>query len=471
MISNSTHIITVSFLAFLILIVLVGISSSRKAKKSTEDYLLASRDVHPLTTAISAISSLLSGFMFIGFIGFVYVQGLSAIIYPICWVTGDLTSWFFIHKPLRDKSQAENTQTIPSFIGTFNNLKNKKTIKTAAVITLIFLSAYAAVQFKVGGKALSTFMHWDESTGIILAAIITSLYCFSGGIRASLWTDVIQSVFMILSMTTLLVIGINTCGGFTGVFEKLNAIDPALTRIFPENFNYVFFVYFFSVMVNGFGVIGQPHVMVRPMLIKDSKKLWLSRNVYIIWYFVFSMLTIGVGLISRILMPELLTSDPESALPQLAINLLPSILVGFVLAGIFSAALSTADSQIISCTACITQDLFTKFKNSYLISKISTIFITIFAVLIALASQKTVFEMVEIAWSALATSIGVLLLLKCIGKKVGDLTGAIMMISGIITILSWKYYFQLEHTIHETLVGCIVALSVYKLSRFKQAKQ
>ena len=55
--------------------------------------------------------------------------------------------------------------------------------------------------------------------------------------------------------------------------------------------------------------------------------------------------------------------DPELTLVICQANkLLPEFLVGVVLAGIFAAAMSTADSQILSCTASITNDIFTDKK-------------------------------------------------------------------------------------------------------------
>lgn len=452
-----------SFLLFLIIILLVGLSSFFKKKNNNEDYLLASRSVHPIIVAISGVSSLLSGFMFIGFIGFVYVKGVSAFIYPICWTLGDLTSWFFIHKKLRDKSLEEGSNTINQFIGTSKGVKNYAIIKLSAIITIIFLSAYAAVQLKVGGKALQTFLNFDPNLGIVIAAVITISYCFVGGIRASLWTDVIQSFFMIISMIALLIIGVCKCGGVQSLINQLYSIDPSLISFFPGGFSLATAVYFFSVIVNGFGVIGQPHVMIRPMIIEDSKNLKLARNIYIFWYLLFSFIAVGVGLVARVLLPELSAGDPESAFPILVMKLMPDFFIGLMLAGVFSAALSTADSQIIACNSSITNDIFPKFKNSYVFSKITTIIISVAAVLFAIISKKTVFEMVEMAWSALAVSIGTLLLLKCLDEEVKNIVGCLMMMVSIITVFYWKYFSGADHIIHKTLIGGLVALFIYLL--------
>jgi sodium/proline symporter len=74
--------IAVAFIGFLVLIVFVGIYSSSYKQSTTADYLLASRDVNPWLTALSAMSTGQSGALFLGQVGFAYKIGVSAI-----WLT------------------------------------------------------------------------------------------------------------------------------------------------------------------------------------------------------------------------------------------------------------------------------------------------------------------------------------------------------------------------------------------------
>ena len=68
-----------SFLLFMTFFAAVGLSSMRVKKDTTDDYLVAGRGMHPGLAALSAVSTWNSGYMFIGFIGFVYLYGYSAI--------------------------------------------------------------------------------------------------------------------------------------------------------------------------------------------------------------------------------------------------------------------------------------------------------------------------------------------------------------------------------------------------------
>jgi len=70
--------VVASFLFFLALFVAIGAYSATRAKKTADDYLLASRSVGPWMTAFSAVATNNSGFMFIGLIGMTYLEGISA---------------------------------------------------------------------------------------------------------------------------------------------------------------------------------------------------------------------------------------------------------------------------------------------------------------------------------------------------------------------------------------------------------
>ena len=68
-----------SFLLFMTFFAGVGLASMRVKKDTTDDYLVAGRGMHPALAALSAVSTWNSGYMFIGFIGFIFISGYSAI--------------------------------------------------------------------------------------------------------------------------------------------------------------------------------------------------------------------------------------------------------------------------------------------------------------------------------------------------------------------------------------------------------
>ena len=335
--------IAITFIGFMLLFTAVGIYSATQKQNDTTDYLLAGRSVNPWFTALSAMSTGQSGLLFIGQVGFAYKAGISSIWLIIGWALGDYIAWWLFFKKLREISEQTEAETVSGFLGQNTNGVRAITI-ISALITIAFLGAYAAAQLVAGSKALQAVFSWDLWIGIIIGTIIVVIYCFSVGIRASIWTDTIQAIIMIGSLLLLLVISLIKCGGFNGLWTQLGQIDPALVNLSPASLPLGFIPYFIAWLVAGFGVVGQPHIMVRAMAIANAENVAKARDIKVIAGLTTSFASLGIGLTGRVLLPELLNSgDPELALPLMALNLLPAALVGVMLAGVFSATMSTAD--------------------------------------------------------------------------------------------------------------------------------
>lgn len=460
--------IILSFIVFLVAMTLIGVAASKKSLKTSADYILANRSIGPMPTALSAVSTCHSGFMFIGLIGFTYQFGISAIWLVLTWLLGDYVAWLFIHPRLRQRSQDLNSSTIAGFISC--GYKSRWVKKIAGIFIFIFLTVYAAAQLSAGSKALTVMLSWPDTFGIIVGAIIVTIYSFSGGVRASIWTDVAQSVLMLLSMTGLIIVCLVKLGGISGMWGQLLRIDPNLVSWIPSDLAFGFPLYIIAWVAFGLGVVGQPHIMARPMAISNVNQMKTARRYYFLWYLVFAFSALGVGLSARILLPGLVGVNAELALPLLSQSLLPDILVGGILAGLFSATISTADSQVISCSSAITQDIYPKLKNSFMASKLFTLLTMFIAVIIALFGSKSVFVLVILGWSGCAVVLGPLIFLKCFKIDVSEKTALAMMLGGLVTIVMWSQVWQFSDSINETLPGLLVAMSIFGISKLLGAR-
>ena len=460
-----------SFCLFLFLFTLIGSLSVLKKKNTSLDYLLANQEVKPWLAAISAIATSNSGYMFIGQIGFTYVYGLQSVWLMFGLIFGDFISSLFVHKNLRKKSQELKVVSFANLVSQWHGKNYKYVQLFGGLIILIFLSTYAAAQLNAGSKSMHVIFGLDYRLGAIIGGVIVLLYCFSGGIRASIWTDAAQSFVMIVAMFLMVFFGIKEVGGVSIFIDELHKISPDYMKWFPStNFSefllapYMFIIgWFFS----GVGVIGQPHVMVRFMTIDSTKNIPKTRIYYYTWYTLFYLFSILAAFVARLLIPETNNLDPELALPTLAQSLLPEFFVGVILAGIFAATMSTADSQILACTASITNDLSLNKNNNYLINKLATLIITVFVVTIAINDNKNVFNLVLMSWSTLACCFSPLLIINSLKQKVSEISSLTMMIIPLITLIVWRHY-ELNTYIYEVAPGIIsgiLTFFVFKLLR------
>ncbi|MBE9045748.1 sodium/proline symporter [Pleurocapsales cyanobacterium LEGE 10410] len=427
--------IALSFIFFLILFTVVGVYAATQKQDTTTDYLLAGRKVNPWAIALSALSTGQSGFLFTGQAGYAYTQGLSAIWLAIGWAIGDWLAWTLVFKKLRLTSEASDAETVPAFLA--QKQPGYRWIAViSALITIFFLGTYAAAQLLAGSKALNSLFGWNYAWGIIIGAIIVVLYCFSGGIRASIWTDSVQTIVMIGALLMLLVVTISASGGVDDIYTNLSQIDANLVRLFPLDLPWGFLPFFIGWLVAGFGAVGQPHIVVRAMAIDSADNMNKARDIRTICGIITAFTAIFIGLAARVLLPDL--NDPELALLDLSQSLLPGILVGVILAGLFAATISTADSQILSCSAALTQDLFPGLAKSYRYAKIGTLVVTAIVLVIALANNDSVFDLIVFAWSILASGLGVLLILRSLEKPVSTPVAIAMMLVGIAVSMFWK---------------------------------
>ena len=460
--------IILSFGCFLLLFVIIGLLSTLKSRNTSADYLLAGHSVPPWLVSLSAVATNNSGYMFVGMIGYTYTVGISSIWLMTGWIFGDFIASLFIHKHLRIQTQKEN---VLSFAGTLSKWHGENYTKLrfiGGIITILFLGTYAAAQLNAGSKALHVLFGLDYSAGAIIGAVMVLLYCFAGGIRASIWTDAAQSFVMIIAMAVLVFISVSQLGGIDNFVGKLSNISSGYMSVVPPDIPFGAGVgtslFIIGWMFAGFGVVGQPHIMVRFMAMDNPDNMNRVRFYYYSWYTIFFALTICAGLAARVILPEVSQFDAELALPNLALELLPEILVGLVLAGIFAATMSTADSQLLSCSAAITRDLTSGKKQPYIITKLATVFVTLVALSIALLGSESVFALVLVAWSVLSCAFAPLMTIYALGKQPSEQTAIAMMLTGVATVFIWRHLGFNEH-FYEVAPGIIAGFVPYIISK------
>lgn len=451
-----------SFLFFLFVFLGVGMASALRARKSRNDYYLASGEVSPWLAALSAVATNNSGYMFIGVIGFTYAAGFAAVWLMVGWIIGDFCASLFIHASLREATGRTKEASFASVLARWNGEGFAVWRRIAAVIMIVFLGSYAAAQIAAGGKALHGVLDWNPDVGAWVVAGMVLAYSVAGGIRASIWTDAAQSFVMLAAMSVLFFVALAGRGGVSGAITEWREI-PGYLDLFPPHLlipgvgGVVLFVA--GWLFAGFSVIGQPHIMVRFMALDSPKRMVEARVWYYSYFTIFYLLATGVGLLARLYLPHLGSLDPELALPTMARELLPPPLVGMILAGIFAATMSTADSLVLSCSAAVTHDLGPdRLENPWAL-KAATAGVTVLALVIALNGNSSVFSLVILSWSTLACAFGPLLTIYALNRRISEWPAIFAMAVGVGVALAWRH-FGLQNEVYEGMPGIIAGLAV-----------
>ena len=418
----------------------VGIASMWVKQDTTDDYLVAGRGMHPALAALSAVSTWNSGYMFIGFIGFIFLQGYSAIWIALVSTIGQLVAWIWLYKYIQKEGSDRNLRSLSSLVSSKTGAQEAK---IAAILSVFFLAIYAAAQLTAGGVALNSMLEWPETTGILIGFVLVVAYCYAGGIRASIWTDAAQSSVMIVGSTILCVVAMGEVGGLSGLHNELVSIDSSMVNIYPSGLKFGATLWIAAFFLGGLGVAGQPQVVSRVMTLKDDS----DRKQAMVWFFVwqtpFIALMFIIGLACRAIFDGTLSADEaESGLPMLAQSLNP-ILGGVILASIFAATMSTADSQVLACTAAITDDIKPEWKQNHGRTKQVTLVVAALATGISLIGQQfpgfgdSVFALVVFAVHGLGGIFVPLILIRMAGYEPDSQHTISMMIAALLGVLIW----------------------------------
>lgn len=454
-----------SFIFFLLLFTLIGIASAFQSQGTKEDYYLASGTVKPWLVGLSAVATNNSGYMFIGVIGYTYVTGLASIWLMLGWIAGDFLASLYIHARLRRATEESAEVSYAGVLSHWQGGDGMLLQRVIGLLSLVFLLTYASAQLVAGSKALHVLFDWPLWSGAVMGAVLVAAYCFSGGIRASIWTDAAQSVVMILAMFVMLWVATQSLGGIDATLSQMHQVDGFMDwyprdLALPGIAGGVLFAV--SWLFAGLSVIGQPHIMVRFMTLNDTGNMRRAKLWYYMWFILFYSCATGVGMLSRVYLSDTGSFDAELALPTMALELLPPVLVGLVLAGIFAATMSTADSLILSCSSAITHDLLPHKVEKPLLLKLATIGITAAALGLALMNNQSVFNMVIMAWSGLASAFAPLLIVLALGARPGERLSIVAVFVGFVTALLWRMA-DLSSSVYEGLPGIFAGLLVFTL--------
>ncbi len=454
-------ILILSFLLFMGFFAAVGLSSIRVKENTTDDYLVAGRGMHPGLAALSAVSTWNSGYMFIGFIGFTYTIGYSVIWIGLASTIGQIVAWIWLYKFIQEQANERGVRSLSSLV---SRISGAPEAKLAAALSVLFLSVYAAAQLTSGGKALFAMMGWSELIGILIGFVLVVAYCYAGGIRASIWTDAAQSCVMIVGSVLLCWVAMGEVGGFNGLHDGLDSQNENLTDMFPPDLKLGVTLWVFAFFLGGLGVAGQPQVVSRVMTLGTDR----DRKQAMIWFFVwqtpFILLMLIIGLASRVTFTSS-DFDPELGLPMMAMETLGPFWVGLILASIFAATMSTADSQVLACTAAITDDIIPKWSQNHAMTKVVTLLVALLATTISIAGQyipggDSVFALVVLAVYGLGGIFIPMLTIRWMGYEPDTFHSIVMMVSALVAVIVWRLV-GLNNDIFESVPGMGAAFTAH----------
>ncbi|XP_065364979.1 sodium-coupled monocarboxylate transporter 1 [Calliphora vicina] len=450
------------YLVFILMLAscaLIGIYFALKMRKKSQqdsklsnqdaedDYLVGGRKMTIFPITMSLISSFISGITLLGTPTEVYLYGIQYL-----YIIGSMISMGFLmhyfYLPVYHELK---------LISTYQYLESRFDRKVRLFGSILFICGtmlWLPIVIYVPALAFNQATGANIHFVTPLVCVVCIFYTCVGGLKAVVWTDVIQTLIMCGAMVLIMIKGTIDIGGPGVVFQK--AYDSG--RIEPPNFTFDITERYtvYSLVIGGIPHWLKSNAINQNMIQRYLSLPTLKKAQSAIWYFILGVLIFLVicGYSGLLIYATYSDCDPletklakrnDQLLPLLVMETLGDLpgLPGLFVAGVFSAALSSLSTGLNSMSAVILEDFFkmfarkplTKRETSFIMRIVVVVFGFICVALVFVVEKLGTVLQLSITLSSVANgpllgifTLGVMIpWVGEIGALVGGCTGLIFM--------------------------------------------
>ncbi|MDA0117613.1 sodium/proline symporter PutP [Vibrio sp. T11.5] len=459
---ENSFAITTTFIAYLILMLAIGVIAYQRTKNST-DYFLGGRSLGPWPAALSAGASDMSGWLLLGLPGYAYASGIEAF-----WLAGGLLvgtwlNWLISAKRLRTYSITTDALTLPEFFSRRFNDNSKLIQVISAFFILLFFLFYTSSGLVAGGKLFETVFGLDYTTAVIIGTVCVVSYTLFGGFLAVSWTDLVQGLLMSAALMIVPIAAME--GGVGQLSADLTNINPQLLTLWNDTKGEpLSAIAIISLVAWGLGYFGQPHILARFKAARSNKDLTTARRIAVVWTALSMVGAMLVGLVGLIYVTNSGVSidDGEKIFMLLVNSIFHPVVAGVLLAAILAAIMSTADSQLLVSSSALAEDFYKQLvkkdatsEEIVMVGRIAVVVISIVALILAMTPDSSVLGLVSYAWAGFGAAFGPALILSLYWSRMnrnGALAGIVI---GGVTIVVWKQLTGGWFDVYEIVPGII----------------
>lgn len=399
--------------------------------KDIKDYFKGGNTIPWGISAISNFMGLFSTFVFVAYAGVAYTSGMVGVTVLWCTVFPCLFAAFYIGK----RWVRSGIITPVEYLETRFSPQVRQVFGWAG-LGVRFLDNM--VRLYAIGIFLTTATNLSFSESIVYSGIVITLFTIVGGVWAVVVMDTLQFIILVFSSVLLIPLTLNAVGGL----DNLMQAHPEHFEWFsgPKGQPLWLSVYYLVILLkyNGNWVFIQRFYSVRDE--KSATKLGLLSALL---FFIFPIVFLLPAIAAVDILPNL--PDPEMAYVGVAVKLLPAGLLGLMIAAMFSATMSSLNSEINVMSGVLTSDIYQRLINKKagdnLLIKVARLNILLVGAVITIGSLFIgqlggAFEANKLLTGLFAIPLAIPLVFGIIFRKTSSIgalaTVAIGIISGLI---------------------------------------
>ncbi len=408
----TTAILLTAFL-YIAFSLFLGVRAHRTSTHSSEDYFIAGRSLSWVHLGLTLFATWMSTFAFLGSPGFYYNIGVKWYLpHGVLVVASPMLLWF-IGRRLWTLGKENGYITPGDLLADF--YKSSAVRFLVAIISLLALIPYCLIQLVGIGKALTTATggaapYW---VGIVFAILGIAIYTYLGGMRAIVWTDILQACMFGAVMLIGVTIVLKQAGGPISGWAESITVKPEAFTFDPSKIGSPITL----MIIWTFGYILLPHMWQRAYMAKSrealSKSIVLGTVLALVLIAIPSLLmgTLGIGFMSDI-------ADSDRLVPTIFREFfaygLPLLMVA-----VFAAGMSTIDSQLLSASSVVVRDIVRPLRggriDSGLERKIGRWVVIVFVSLLTVLAFLPEAQGSIVKLASKGTGIALLLLVPTLG--------------------------------------------------------
>jgi len=333
----------------------IALMARRQLGVGVSEFFLANRKLGGFVSALTYSATTYSAFMMIGLAGLTYLTGVGALGFELTYLCGMFMMVFFLPRfwLVGKKYGYVSPMELLS-----DRYQNKGVGATAAILALVFLVPYGAVQLMGVGLLMNGISGGEIPVvvGIIIAVVCAIAWSSIAGLRSVAWTDAFQALLMITVSAAVLGVVISALGGFGAFFSKLESAVPGLLTVPTAKGSWNLNMFIGLALPWLFFLISNPQVSQRLFIPKSVTAMKQMLGGFLIFGFIYTLISVLWGFGATLLVPGLENAD--LATPRLlSLTMIPTGLAIIVMIGITAAAISTIDSILLTLSSVWARDI------------------------------------------------------------------------------------------------------------------
>jgi SSS family solute:Na+ symporter len=397
----SITLLWIVLISYLTIVWLIGYVTYRRSQTTAEDFYLGSRGFGIIALTLTLAATILSSFFYLGVAGAMVADGLPWLFGLILWQLFTVLGMLYVGTRVWRLGKEFGHITPADLISDYYD--NSSVLRLLG--PLIFIVAafpFMILQMKGAGLAMETLTSGTipANLGILLFTVIALIYVLAGGVRAVVWTDVLQGAYF---LGLLVIIGLVTAfvimpsAGIESTWSASAQERPDFLT-FPGAQGAVGWQLLISLAVfTGLTNIGQPAILQRFLMARSVETLRTSALLYLALVVPVSLV---IGYITFAALLVVTPEAPDMLFPTLLAEFLP-IFSAFFIVGVIAAGMSTVDSLLITLSSMLSIDVVRGFFRVSLSDRVSAnlgrIFIVIMTAIAYLLALRTPTALAQLA--------------------------------------------------------------------------